>query len=177
MKSKTVLRQLSILLSWTTSWILKSYKAKTFIIYNGRHCYHDNLTFILPSNCCIYLHFLTFYEISLPLEAKLGFWKNKIKPYPFYLKICFLHAMKALLWSLEMLRLLCKLDSSAFGQLSGKGGGRKGTALGSLRAGIQQIKPSDSCPKHKGPGSNRLLYMLHQIVLFSREHFFVLVIH
>lgn len=73
----------------------------------------------------------------------LGFKKNphKIKPYPFSLKICFLHG--GLLLSLEMLKMLCKLDSSAFGQLSGKGGGGEGTALGRLRAGIQQIKRSD----------------------------------
>lgn len=70
--------------------------------------------------------------------------RKKKKPHlnPFSLKFHFLHGVLQLI--LAKLRMLCKLDSTAFGQLSGKGEGRKGTVLGSLRFGIQEIKHSDS---------------------------------
>lgn len=69
-------------------------------------------------------------------------YKNQNNPILFSLKICFLHGVLQLI--LKMLKMLCKLDSAAFGQLSGKWEGRKGTALGRLRFGIQQVKHSDS---------------------------------
>lgn len=47
-------------------------------------------------------------------------------PNLFSLEVYFLQGVLQLI--LERLRMLCKLDSAAFGQLSGKGAGRKGTA-------------------------------------------------
>lgn len=82
--------------------------------------------------------FLKFYEISLPpLFLSQGGIKNKNQnSNQFSLKVCFLHGGLQLI--LGMLRMLCKLHGVAFGQLSGKGEGGKGTAPGRLRLGYSR---------------------------------------
>lgn len=71
--------------------------------------------------------------------------------------------------------MLCKLDSEAFGQLSGKWEGKKGTALGRLSFGKQQIKHSDA--QNIKALEAMVFSICYQIVLFSRDTLFVLVIH
>lgn len=111
-----------------------------------------------------------------PFKPTWDFKTNKQNnPNPFSFKICFLHGV--LLLTLEMLRVLWKLDSAAFGQLSGKGEGRKGTALGRLRSGIQQVKRSDSNTRNINALGATVLSICYQAVLVSRETLFVLVIH
>lgn len=74
---------------------------------------------------------------------------------------------------LERLRMLCKLDSAAFGQLSGKGADRKGTASRQAETWDTADKALKTLmPTHKGSRSNRSPCMLLNSSILKRDTLF-----
>lgn len=98
--------------------------------------------------CCIYLHSYYFMKFLHHFKPSWDSKKKKKKPNTIT------HSLSAfcmvLQLILEMLKMLCNLDSAAFGRVRQRGS-RKGPALGRLRFGIQQIKRSDPTPTTQRP--------------------------